>query len=254
MVPSLDGKTLFAGSLGSRGELMRYDAQTRRLSPYMDGCPAQGVNFLERWRLDDLCDLSPGGIVAVKRDGSERLQLTFPPMIAYNPRWSPDGKRIAYMGLQAGGKWQLYLVSADGGTSQRLLPESEAGIEPTWSPDGNSVLFGQLPGPDSRGPKTVLKIYNLRTQSVAVVPGSEGSAAPHWSPDGRYISAVSATEPRLVLFDFKTEKWTEQSRLDTGWHSWSRDSRYVYFLAFTPNLDGVFRRRSVTRSWKRLWI
>jgi hypothetical protein len=45
MVPSLDGKTLFAGSLGSRGELMRYDARTRQLSPYMDGMSAQGVNF-----------------------------------------------------------------------------------------------------------------------------------------------------------------------------------------------------------------
>jgi hypothetical protein len=43
------------------------------------------------------------------------------------------------------------------------------------------------------------------------------------------------------LFDFKTKKWTEQSRLDTGWQSWSRDSRYVYFLAFNPNLEGVFR-------------
>ena len=27
----------------------------------------------------------------------------------------------------------------------------------------------------------------------------------------------------------------------TGWQSWSRDSKYVYFLAGTPNFDGVFR-------------
>ena len=65
MAPSLDGKTIFAGSLASRGELMRYDARTRQLSQFMDGISAQGVNFSERRRLDDLCDLSPGGIVAV---------------------------------------------------------------------------------------------------------------------------------------------------------------------------------------------
>jgi DNA-binding winged helix-turn-helix (wHTH) protein/Tol biopolymer transport system component len=240
-VPSLDGKTLFAGSLESRGELMRYDARTRQLSPFIDGISAQGVNFSRDGVWMTYVTFPQGELWRCKRDGSERLQLTFPPMIAYDPQWSPDGKRIAYSGLQAGRKWQLYVVSADGGTSQRLLPESEAGIDPTWSPDGNSVLFGQLPGPDGRGPKTVLQIYDLRTLSVAVLPGSEGLHAPCWSPDGRYISARSATEPRLVLFDFKTKKWTEQSRLDTGWQSWSRDSRYVYFLAFNPNLEGVFR-------------
>jgi DNA-binding winged helix-turn-helix (wHTH) protein len=241
MVPSLDGKALFAGSLGSRGELMRYDARTQQLSPFMDGISAQGVNFSRDGAWMTYVTFPQGALWRCKRDGSERLQLTFPPMIVYGPHWSPDGKRIAYSGLQAGGKWQLYIVSADGGTSQRLLPESEVGIEPTWSPDGNSLLFGQMPSPDGRGPKTVLQIYDLRTLSVAAVPGSEGLHAPHWSPDGRYISALSATEPRFVLFDFKTRKWTEQSRSDTGWQSWSRDSKYVYFLAFTPNLEGVFR-------------
>ena len=241
MAPSLDGKTIFAGSLASRGELMRYDARTRQLSQFMDGISAQGVNFSRDGAWMTYVTFPQGELWRCKRDGSERLQLTFSPMIVHDPHWSPDGRRIAYSGLQAGGKWQLYVVSADGGTSQRLLPESEAGIDPTWSPDGNSVLFGQLPGPDSRGPKTVLQIYDLRTLSVAVVPGSEGLHSPRWSPDGRYISALSATELRLVLFDFKTGKWTEQSRLDTGWQSWSRDSRYVYFLAFNPNLEGVFR-------------
>ncbi len=240
-VPSLDGKTLFAGSLESRGELMRYDARTRQLSPFMDGISAQGVNFSRDGVWMTYVTFPQGELWRCKRDGSERLQLTFSPMIVHDPHWSPDTKRVVYSGLQAGGKWQLYMVSADGGTSQRLLPESEAGIDPTWSPDGNSVLFGQLAGPDSRGPKTVLQIYDLRTLSVAVVPGSEGLHSPRWSPDGKYISALSATQPRLVLFDFKTRKWTEQSRLDTGWQSWSRDSKYVYFLAFNPNLEGVFR-------------
>src|SRR5215472_1390973 len=39
-----------------------------------------------------------------KADGSEPLQLTFHPLIAYDPHWSPDGKRIAYSGLKLGGQ------------------------------------------------------------------------------------------------------------------------------------------------------
>jgi Tol biopolymer transport system component len=65
---------------------------------------------------------------------------------------------------------------------------------------------------------------------------------PHWSPDGRYISAMSATVPyRPLLFDFKTQKWTEQARGDAGWLNWSRDSRYIYFLSRKATFDGVFR-------------
>ena len=162
-------------------------------------------------------------------------------MIVHDPHWSPDGKRIVYSGLHAGGQWQIYLVSADGGPSQRLLPESAAGIDPTWSPDGNSVLFGQPPAPDNSLVKYVLQIYNLQTQSVSVVLGSEGLRGPRWSPDGRYISATLATDSRLVLFDSKTKKWTEQARMPAGWQSWSRDSKYIYFLSGSATIEGVFR-------------
>jgi Tol biopolymer transport system component/DNA-binding winged helix-turn-helix (wHTH) protein len=241
VAPSLDGKTIFAGSSQSRGELMHYDARTREFSPFMGGISAQGVNFSKDGAWMTYVTFPQGELWRCKRDGSERLQLTFPPTIVHDPHWSPDGKRIVYSGFQAGGKWQLYLVSADGGASQRLLPESEAGIDPTWSPDGNSILFGQLPGPDSTGVKTILQIYNLQTQRASVVPGSEGLHSPRWSPDGRYISASYATNNRQVLFDFMTQKWTEQTAMFTGWQSWSRDSKYVYFLAGTPNFDGVFR-------------
>ena len=241
-VSSPDGKTLFATSLQSRGELMRYDAKIGRLLPYLGGISAEGINFSKDGAWMTYVTFPGGELWRCRTDGSEPLQLTFPPMTTHDPHWSPDGKRIVFSGLQAGGKWQLYLVSADGGPSQRLLPESEAGIDPTWSPDGNSVLFGQPPAPDNRLVKSFLQIYNLQTQSLSVVPGSEGLTSPRWSPDGRYISATSATAPfRLLLFDFKTQKWAEQARMDAGWQSWSRDSRYVYFLAGEATIDNVFR-------------
>ena len=245
--PSLDGKTLFATSMQSRGELMRYDAKTRGLSPYLSGISAHGINFSKDGAWMTYVTFPQGELWRCRIDGSERLQLTFPPMIVYDPHWSPDGKRIVYSGLQAGGEWQLYLVSADGGTSQRLLPDSEAGIDPTWSPDGNSVLFDQPPAFNITVVKDVLKIFNLQTQRVSVVPGSEGLRGSRWSPDGRYITATPAIESKLMLFDFATQKWTEQgSNISAGWQGWSRDSKYIYYLGFQPNtgggvLEGIFR-------------
>jgi Tol biopolymer transport system component len=241
-VPSVDGKTLFATGLQSRGELMRYDRRTQRFSPYLSGISAQGVSFSKDGTGMTYVTFPQGELWRCRADGSEPLQLTFPPMIAHDPHWSPDGKEIVYSGLLAGGQWQLYTVAIDGGAPRRLLPESAVGIDPTWSPDGNSVLFGQPPTPDNRLVKNVLQIYNLQTQSLSVVPGSEGLRGPRWSPDGRYISATSATAPfRLLLFDFKTQKWAEQARMDAGWQSWSRDSKYIYFLSGEATIENVFR-------------
>lgn len=241
-VPSPDGKTLFAESLQTRGELERYDAKTGRLSPYLGGISADGISFSKDGAWMAYVTFPGGAIWRCRPDGSEPLQLTFPPITTYDPHWSPDGKRIVFSGLQGGRQWQLYVVSADGGSSQLLLPGSQAGMDPSWSPDGNVILFGGPFAPDNTPEKNVLQIYNLQTQSLSVVPGSEGLKAAVWSPDGQYISAVSATAPsRLLLFDFKTQKWTEQARLDAGLKSWSRDSRHIYFLSGDASYEGLFR-------------
>ena len=61
--------------------------------------------------------------------------------------WSPDGKQIAFYDYIAGKPVKIYLVSADGGTPQRLLPEDhEPQWDPNWSPDGGKIEFSCAPG------------------------------------------------------------------------------------------------------------
>lgn len=115
-----------------------------------------------------------------------------------------------------------------------------AGIDATWSPDGNSILFGQPPGTDTD--KLVLQTLDLQTHRVSAVPGSQGLRAPRWSPDGRYISANFTSVDKLVLFDVATQKRTEQTPgMVTGWQSWSRDAKYIYFFGNLGGDQGVFR-------------
>jgi Tol biopolymer transport system component len=239
-IPSFDGKLLFAISPSTRGELTRYDRKTQRFSPYLSGVSAHGVSFSKDGAWMTYVTFPQGQLWRCRTDGSEALQLTFSPLIVHDPHWSPDGKQIVYSGANPGGEWQIYVVSRDGSISQRVLPDSEIGIDSTWSADGNSILFGQPSSGDNTVVHNFLQIFDLKTRRISVVPGSEGLRSPRFSPDGKYISAVTARDFRLMLFDVAAQKWTAQGPTNAHYQSWSRDSRYVYFLR--PDVEpAIFR-------------
>jgi Tol biopolymer transport system component/DNA-binding winged helix-turn-helix (wHTH) protein len=240
LVSSLDGKVFFAVSNSNRGELMRYDRKTQQLSPYPTGISAEGVNFSKDGAWMTYVTWPQRQLWRSRSDGSEALQLTFAPLMAYDPHWSPDGNQIAYSGITPGGDWQIYLVSRDGSTSQRLLTDSTAGTDPTWSPDGGSILFGQPDARDDTTRHNVLRIFNLKSGRTSVVPASEGLRSPRFSPDGRYISASSASDTKLMLLDVARQTWTAQGPTHAGWQCWSKDSKFLYFLTLYGE-PGVFR-------------
>jgi Tol biopolymer transport system component len=67
-----------------------------------------------------------------RADGTDRLQLTYPPSRAGVPHWSPDGTQIVYQDIEPGGPWRSFLVSAQGGTPQEMF---------AWSHDGKYLYF-----------------------------------------------------------------------------------------------------------------
>ena len=69
--------------------------------------------------------------------------LTFPPMQTYLPRWSPDGKQIAFFGHPPGEPSQIYVVPATGGVPELIYRSGTNLADPNWSPDGKSLVFGE---------------------------------------------------------------------------------------------------------------
>lgn len=223
--PSKDGKEVFAIGSFQHAEIVRYDSTSQEFAPYLSGVSAEGLSFSHDGKWVAYTSYPDGTLWKSKVDGSERVQLTFPPMRAFLPKWSPDGRQIAFMAHFPGRPWNIYLLQAEGGMSRQLLPDSQNRADPNWSPDGNALVFGSFDILNSP-----IFILDLRTGEVLEVPESTGLFSPRWSPDGRYLCAMLSEPPhKLMLFDFTTRKWTLLSDLNTGYPSWSRDGRYIYF-------------------------
>jgi Tol biopolymer transport system component len=230
-VPSPDGNRLFVDGYQPRSELVRYDSKSKVFAPFLRGASIQGLDFSRDGKWVTYVSYPESTLWRSAVDGEQRVQLTASPMQVGLPRWSPDGKRIAFMARYPGTEWRISMLSADGGAPEQLTTgEKATGYDPTWSPDGNALVFGGNPQGGAQPARNLaLHVLHLATRQLATVPGSEGLWAPRWSPDGRYLSALSTDAESLLLFDFQTQKWTELLRASIGYPSWSRDSRYVYF-------------------------
>jgi eukaryotic-like serine/threonine-protein kinase len=246
-LPSTDGKKLFAIGEQPRGELTRYDVKFKQRVPYLGGISADDVRFSRDGQWAAYVAFPEGTLWRSKIDGRERLQLTFPPMTAGLPRWSPDGKRIAFVGSTAGQPSKIYVISAEGGSAREVVPQEPDRIDPGWLPDGKSIIFGEWPLGEVGKYHTVgLHVVDLRTGEASLLPGSEELWAPRVSPDGRHLAALYADASRLMLFDLASHQAEELVKGElVAWPEWSRDSRYIYYEYFEtrpPNGPGaVFR-------------
>jgi serine/threonine protein kinase/Tol biopolymer transport system component len=237
-VPSRDGKKLFVQGWQPRGELVRYDTKSGQFAPYLSGISAMGLDFSRDGQWVAYNDGTDGTLWRSKVDGTQKLQLVIPPMLAYLPRWSPDGKQIAFFGHPPGEPWQIYGVSAAGGAPELLYRSSTNLADPNWSPDGKSLVFGEN-SLNNQG--SAVYILNLKTRNVSKLPGSDGLYSPRWSPDGRYIAAIPLDSLKLLLFDLSAQKWTELARIFVAYPTWSRDARYLYFNGIVDNQEGYYR-------------
>jgi Tol biopolymer transport system component len=242
-VPSRDGKKLFVTGWQSRAEAVRYDIKSGGFVPFLPGSAAEQVDFSRDGKWVAYVTYTDRTLWRCKLDGSDNLQLSYPPFQANVPHWSPDGTRIAFSGAKPGQTPRIYVVSVEGGPTEQLsFGENE--LDPTWSRGGDVLAFGNQPGvghPESER----ITLLDLKSHRLTELPGSKGLCCPRWSPDGRYIVALPDDNQTLLIFDVSTQKWRRVAdKLGTiGFITWSPDGQYMGFDTLFTEESGFYRIR-----------
>jgi dipeptidyl aminopeptidase/acylaminoacyl peptidase len=211
---------------------VRYDSNAHSFVPFLSGAPIDQVEFSRdgHWVVYVSID---GNLWRSRVDGSERLQLTFPPVVPFLPSWSPDGTQIVYTDWphEPGRPSKAFLISAQGGAPQEMYPEKSSQVDANWSPDGKRIAFGRNPFIPNSADVIDMRILDVLSKQVSSIPGSKDLYDPRWSPDGQHLAGLSTDNKRIVIYDFKTQKWSDWITAvgTVGMPHWSHDGKYLYF-------------------------
>ena len=117
-------------------------------------------------------------------DGGEARRLTSFQGSEFNPKFSPDGRWIAFSG-QFAGSTDVYVIPVDGGEMKRLTWHPGADIVRGWSPDGRVVFTSARESAPAGYPKFFSTGFDGGLPSALTIP--RGYRGEH-SPDGRYFA------------------------------------------------------------------
>jgi Tol biopolymer transport system component len=263
--PRPDGRGLFAFGADRRGELLRYDSAGRRFVSHLEGASIVNVDASRDGQWLAWTTWPEGVLWRSRADGSQKLQLTSTGLWAGLPRWSPDGKWIAFTGQHAPGtRLSISRVSVDGGAAE-VLATPEPGLDHwdvCWFPDGRSLVFSYL---QNRRPG-LLRV-DLGTRQVSPWPGAERLQYPKCSPQGRVFALETPTSARPALAGnsriFLPERgtWEEATVPGFVYANWTRDGqaligltpwgvRVQRFSLATRRSEVIAELRGLTLAWQ----
>ncbi|MBN1427163.1 MAG: serine/threonine-protein kinase [Anaerolineae bacterium] len=179
----------------------------------------------EIWVADVGCVVLPGGC------NDNLTQLTFNTATDIDPAWSPNGQQIAYASNK-NGRFDIYVMNADGSNARPLTTGSSDDFSPAWSPDGSQIVYHSQAGNSSH-------LYSISVAGGApqqLTTTSTLNMWPDWSPIGgkiAYTSTIATGARGLFVLELSTGQPTRL--LDGNDHdeapAWSPNGQYLAFAS-----------------------
>lgn len=197
----------------------------------------------------------------------------------HSPRWSPDGKHLAFVSSR-GDRNQLFVASLDGGDPRQVTKAKHGVSEPAWSPDGRRIAYAARVGrykkeedktPVERAAPRVIRelrykldgvgFFDERRLKIFVVDVESGKETqitkgdyfddqPAWSPSGRSIAFVSDRQAKRHQRQWRSDIWVApatagrarkvtRSRGASAQPTFSPNGRQIAFVGHENGDSGV---------------
>jgi Tol biopolymer transport system component len=128
-------------------------------------------------------------ICSINTDGTDRVVLTTRAQgLNFDPVWSPDGSKIAFVSGRDGNS-EIYTMNSDGSNPARITNSTSSDVGPTWSPDGTRLAFMS----NRNGPYNIYVVNADGTNTIQITQNEFNSFFPHWNP---------SVTPDRTAFDF----------------------------------------------------
>jgi hypothetical protein len=120
----------------------------------------------------------------------------------YTPRFSPDGRRIAYSAWTTGGYRDIRVVDVETGSFIELMHDRAIDQQPAWSPDGKQLYFVS-----DRGGVSNVYVHDFESGKLSQVTNVvSGAYMPTIAPDGKTLVYVGYTSQGFDLYRMPIEK------------------------------------------------
>ncbi|MFL6234201.1 MAG: protein kinase domain-containing protein [Thermoanaerobaculia bacterium] len=171
-------------------------------------------------------------LFVIHPDGTGLRRLTDDEFKDRQPRWSPDGRRIAFYSNR-GGQYEIWTLRADGSQLERAAAASgRRAYHPVWSPDGRWLAC------DLRENEALIDLSRPAAERHSVLLPSPGKgmgfSASSWSADGRWLAGAlhqpdgGEQAPGVVLYSLPGRVYRKVAERGEG-ATWLSDSRHLLY-------------------------
>lgn len=195
-----------------------------------------------------------GDLWKVNATGGTAVPLTRHPGKDREPRFSPDGKHIAFVSDREGTN-QIFVMPAEGGPARQITFHTAGSAIADWFPDGKSLLTSAVRDHYWRKPERFFRVsVESRSAETPLFDdyGTQGSL----SPDGRKLLFVregtqwwrkgykGSQAPQIWLYDMDSKAFTKLIETPAGAYSpiWTQDGKGFYYVGSHRGTMNLRRR------------